>query len=165
MSQLVANRPPVPRQPGVPNNDASMWIGNVVGTDDFAPAAVNKKSSGGKRAKLAIGLIAAAAVAGAGGYTAFRLASGGSKASPSAGATPPGPTATKPVAAPAEAPADAAVAEENKALADAGPLVADAVSAADPVVKKATTTTKRTATKKTTKKKVATTTKKKRRRR
>lgn len=164
-SQLVGNRPPVPHQPGVSNNDASMWIGNVVSTDDFAPTAVKKPSRKG-RGKLVAGLIAATAVAGVGGYAAYTMASGGfSRTSPSASNTPAPPPAGKPqAAAPAATPTDdAAVAEP--AVADAGALVVDAVSAADPIAKK-TSPTKRTATKKkVTKKKVATTTKKKRRRR
>ena len=167
-SQLVGNRPPVPRQPGVSNNDASMWIGNVVSTDDFAPTNVRRPAARKGRGKLIVGLLAATAVAGVGGYAAYTMASGGFSRSsaPSASNTPTPPTAAKPqAAAPEPAPSDDAAVAEKPAVADAGPLVADAVSGADPAAKK-TTPTKRTAIKKkVAKKKVATTTKKKRRRR
>ena len=162
-SQLVPSgtkRPPVPHQPGVDKNDVSMWIGGVVGADDFAGA---KKGAPKPRRALPIvlGLVLLAA-AGAGAYyflfarstespsntpaalpagsaaigsAAIGSAEGSGSASGSAVPTPGAPAAV------ATAPADAAV--ETPAVGDGGvagamALNADAVSAADPKVKPAT---------------------------
>jgi hypothetical protein len=120
-SQLVPGpqRPQVPHQPGVSKHDASMWIGGVVGADDFALA--RKAPKRGRRA-LIIGASAALAVAGVvGGYLWYTT-----NATSSTSAAPPSPTTA---AAPAK-PAVAAVAPADAALA---PLAAvDASVAAVP---------------------------------
>src|SRR5262245_50623142 len=149
-SQLVPpNRPVVPQQSGVSRNDASMWIGNVVNTADFAPAPPKR---GGKRGKLVVGLVTAAAVAGGGGYAYYAMSSSSpSAAAPTSGApvaaSPAKPMAVVPLDAAESAAADAALATTKTAAIDA-----DAVSAADPSVKKPTSR-KKTTTKRVLKKK------------
>lgn len=163
-SQLVpGNRPPVPKQPGVNKNDVSMWIGGVVGADDFAGT---KKPASRSRTPLVIGLVVLLAAAGGGAYYMFGRASSSSPVagSPTAdAATDVGSAAiagsgsagsseaivTAPVDAAVEvAPIDAA-AEAPVALA------ADAVSGADPK-HKVTATKKKTAKKKAVVKKKTT---------
>jgi hypothetical protein len=164
-SQLVSgNRPPAPQQPGVNKNDVSMWIGGVVGADDFA--GTNKKRTSKSRAPLAIGLVALLAAAGGGAYYMFGRSSStapvaspaptgsatdvGSAAiavPPDAASEAPAAIATTPVDAGAEiAPSDAGVAA----------LTADAVSGADPKHKTATTTKKKKVVKKPVVKKKST---------
>lgn len=154
-SQLVpGKRPPVPQNPGVNKNDVSMWIGGVVGADDFAGT---KKTATKSRAPLLIGLVVLLAALAGGAYYMFGRSSSSSATAPAAGpavvdaGSSDQPTAVAPVPvdaaaelAPMDAGADAPVA-----------LVADAVSGADPAAKKKPT-------KKTVKKKKSATTKKRR---
>ena len=154
-SQLVpGNRPPVPKQPGVNKNDVSMWIGGVVGADDFAGA---KKPASRSRAPLAIGLVVLlAAAAGGGAYYMFGRASSATAITPvsdSATATPVAPGSASEV--PAAVPADPAYAGPEAADAGAAAPVAvsaDAVSGADP--KHKATPAKKKTTKKAVKKPV-----------
>lgn len=149
-SQLVPEKRPQP--PVVNKNDVSMWIGGVVGADEFAG---KKKSASKSRAPVVIGAVALLGALGGGAYYMFgRTSSSPARvAAPAitidaAPAEPPAPIATMPVDAGAEAaPSDAAVAAPDA-------LVADAVSAADPAPKKKPTTKKKTVKKKpaTTKK-------------
>lgn len=163
-SQLVPDaRPPV--YGNVPKNDASMWLSAPVSADDFVGAANKKKRSASRGRSLVIGATAIAllGVTGAGAYyallrespshtSAFEVTPSATPAAATQTAAPPSGSAEAPapaqVAAPtvaadaglATAPADAAVA------ADVAALEADAVSAADPAIKKPTK--KRAATKK-----------------
>jgi hypothetical protein len=168
-SQLVSgNRPPAPRPPGVDKNDVSMWIGGVVGADDFAGT---KKRASKSRLPLAIGLAALLAAAGGGAYYMF------GRPSSSAPIAAPAPTDTPRDVGSAAivAPLDAAASEAAPAIAttpadagaeiapaDAGSaaLAADAVSGADPkhpATKTSKKTTKKTVKKPAVKKKSATT--------
>jgi hypothetical protein len=159
-SQLVPeNRPPVPKQPGVNKNDVSMWIGGVVGADDFAGARSKPKKS---RAPLLIGGLLVFAAAAGGAYYMF----GSTSSSPtepvadSPSATTPSESGSAgssevPAEAPAAAvaPADAAVelALPDAAVEAPAMLAADAVSGADPkhkVTKKKVTKKKKTVAKK-----------------
>jgi hypothetical protein len=154
-SQLVPDakkRPQPHRAPGVDKNDVSMWIGNVVGADDFA---------GGKKPKpkrivwgrvifavvLLVGLIGAAVY-----FLLLRKSAPATSASvpmdaAAVMAAPPGDAA---IDAPSDAAVDAAVAT--------GPLQADAISGVDgndppakkPVKKTVKKTVKKPAPKKTT---------------
>jgi hypothetical protein len=130
-SQLVPGevKRPVPHQaPGVSKNDVSMWIGGVVGADEFA--GTKKQKSSGRGLRVVLLLLLVAAIAGAAGY--FLLWRDDTTA-PSAAPSPTAPTAT---ALPGQAPADAMVASDAAALAatsdagiDAGVgLVVDAIS-------------------------------------
>ena len=161
-SQLVPEkRPPAPQTPAVNKNDVSMWIGGVVGADEFSGS---KKRVTKSRAPLAIGVVALLAAAGGGAYYMFRRPS---SSTPVAAPATPGSAAlgsaidvgSAPVAAPADAadtppaittlPIDAGA---EIAPGDAGvALAADAISGADPKHKPATTTKKKS-TKKTVKK-------------
>jgi hypothetical protein len=167
-SQLVSgNRPPAPQPPGVNKNDVSMWIGGVVGADDFAGT---KKRASKSRLPLAIGLAALLAAAGGGAYYMF-----GRPSSPAPVAAPAPTGSARDVGSAAiAAPIDAA-SESPQAIAttpadagaeiaptDAGSaaLAADAVSGADPkhpATKTSKKTTKKTVKKPAVKKKSATT--------
>jgi hypothetical protein len=165
-SQLVPDAKP-PGYPSVPKNDASMWMQSPVSADDFMGAAKKPKAkknpaspdAGARR--LVIGLIVVFFVAtvGLGGYWAFfnREAPKQAPAIPAATTLPP--PATPPLAttlvdaAVATAPADAGVPDAS-VPAEAAALQVDAVSAADPAIKKSKK--RPTAKKKTAKKKTAT---------
>lgn len=124
MSQLV---PDMPRerpviQRGNPQNDASMWIGGVVSSDDFAPTAKKRApAKSRKRLWAIVGLVVVAVAGGAVGYLALRDDAPATTAS----ATP-SPAAT-PAPSPAPAPPTAAVA------APAVPAAAPTVAAAAPL--------------------------------
>jgi hypothetical protein len=164
-SQLVSgNRPPAPQQPGVNKNDVSMWIGGVVGADDFAGT---KKRASKSRLPLAIGLAALLAAAGGGAYYMFgRPSSPAPVAAPahtgsatdvgSAALTAPLDAASEPPSNIATTPADAG-AEIAPSDAGSAALAADAVSGADlkhPATKTTTKPATKPATKNTTKKTV-----------
>ena len=161
-------KPPV--YPKVPTgNDASMWMSAPVSADDFVSGPKKKPMAprSGRGVMVAVFVLLFVATAGAGAWYAFlrerpkqttpAYATGSKAPSPAAATTPVD-------AAVAVGAQDAAVAVTADAGAAPAPdaLVADAVSGADPAVKKST---KKRATKKATaKKKTATSTKKKKRR-
>jgi hypothetical protein len=164
-------KPPV--YPKVPTgNDASMWMSAPVSADDFV-SGPNKKPTAprsGRGVMVAVFALLFVGTAGAGVWYAFlrerpkettpAYAAGRGSAAPSQTAATAPADAAVAVAAP-----DAAIAATADAgvAADPAALVADAVSGADPAVKKSTK--KRAVTKKktTAKKKTATAPKKKRR--
>lgn len=156
-SQLVpGNRPPAPKSPGVNKNDVSMWIGGVVGADDFAGA---KKRASKSRAPLVIGLVALLAAAGGVGYYMFgRTSSTTTTASMTGSGSATGVGSAAPAAPPevpavAAVPVDAGADAPSGAAADAGvALAADAVSGADPKHNTASTKKKSTKKKKVVKK-------------
>lgn len=134
VSQLVPEKRPQP--PVVNKNDVSMWIGGVVGADEFA--GTKKKSK--TRAPLVLALIVLLAAAAGGAYYMFNSGSSTPVAAPSPARTPPD-AAPAGSAEPAIAtmPVDAAVEVAPVDAGAAAPLVVDAVSAADPAPKKKTT--------------------------
>jgi hypothetical protein len=152
-SQLVSGHRPQP--PGVNKNDVSMWIGGVVGADEFSGSKKRVKKS---RAPLAIGRVALLAAAGGGAYYMFGRQS---STTPVANSAPidAQPTPQVPAApiATAPPPLDAGI-EMDAAVPDAGvALAADAVSGADPKHKTTTTTKKKKVVKKPVVKKKSTT--------
>ena len=72
-SQLVPSKPkrPPPRPPVGAQNDMSMWAGAVVGGDQFTPAPVPPKASGGG-GRWILAIVALLALAG-GGYALYRF--------------------------------------------------------------------------------------------
>lgn len=160
-------KPPV--YPKVPTgNDASMWMSAPVSADDFASGPKKKPMAprSGRGVMVAVFVLLFVATAGAGAWYAFlrerpkqttpAYATGSKAPSPAAATTP----VDAAVAVGAQDAAVAVTADAGAPAPDA--LVADAVSGADPAVKKST---KKRATKKATaKKKTATSTKKKKRR-
>ena len=165
-SMLVPDkRPPAAKPPvygNVPKNDASMWMQQPVSVDDFVSAPRKKPVApgGGGRAFLVAVLVAAfVAVCGAGVWFAFLRQS---DVKPAAFDKPTSPTAATSVtdaAVAVGAAPDAAVATVDAGATPGGAaLQADAISGADPAIKR---TKKRATTKKTvTKKKTATAPKK-----
>ncbi len=163
-------KPPV--YPKVPTgNDASMWMSAPVSADDFVSGPKKKPAAprGGRGVMVAVLALLFVGTAGAGVWYAF-LRERPKETTPAyaagkGSATPAQTAATAPAdAAVAVAAPDAAIAATMDAgiAADPAALVADAVSGADPAVKKSTK--KRAVKKKTTaKKKTATAPKKKRR--
>jgi hypothetical protein len=169
--QLVAAAKP-PVYPKVPQgNDASMWMQTPVSADDFLSGPSKKPSAprSGRGVMVAVLVLLFAATAGAGAW--YALLRERPKSTSPYGATGSG-SAAKPAVATTVVDAGAAVAAADAAVAatavDAGvsaaaaALNADAVSAADPAVKKSTKK-RATTKKKTAKKKTATAPKKKRR--
>jgi hypothetical protein len=124
-SQLVPGevKRPAPHQPpGVAKNDVSMWIGNVVGADDFARPT---KPSSGRGLRVVLVLLLVVVAGGAAGYYLFWK----DKTTPSAAPSPATPPQTPPAPMPAEAPVDAMVATPADAGMDAGAgLEVDAIS-------------------------------------
>ncbi|HEY5934500.1 MAG TPA: hypothetical protein VIU61_07695 [Kofleriaceae bacterium] len=72
-SQLVPGKPkrPPPRPPVGPQNDMSMWAGAVVGGDQFTPAPIPPKASGGS-GRWILAIVVLLALAG-GGYALYRF--------------------------------------------------------------------------------------------
>ena len=153
-SQLVPDakkRPQPHRAPGVDKNDVSMWIGGVVGAEDFAGKKRAPKKIVWGRVFVAIGLLVA--VIGAAVYFLFVRSS---SPAPSASVRMDAATvlAAPPSDAAVDAPSDAAV----DAAVDTGPLQADAISGVDgtnPPVKKPVKKTVKKVVKKPVPKKTA----------
>jgi hypothetical protein len=170
-ASMLVDRPKPPVYPKVPTNDASMWMQTPVSVDDFVsgPKKRPRAPRSGRGVMVAVMVTLFVGVAGVGVWYAL-LRERPKETSPYA-ASGSGSAAAKPAvatdvadAAVAVAAADAGVAAVDAAVSPAvTALNADAVSGADPAVKK--TTKKRAATKKktTAKKKTATAPKKKRR--
>jgi hypothetical protein len=172
-SQLVRTpKPPV--YPKVPTgNDASMWMQTPVSADDFLSGPTKKPSAprSGRGVMVALLVMLFVGTAGVGVWYSFlrdRPKETSPLASPAGGSAAP----AKPAVATESADAGVAVAAPDAAVVaavavdagmspEAAALNADAVSGADPAVKKSTK--KRATTKKTVKKKTATAPKKKRR--
>lgn len=170
-SQLVPEaKPPAkpsgPKLPGVapyggPKNDASMWMQAPVSADDFVSAPRKRPLAprSGRGLIVAVIVVLFVLMVGAGAWYAFLRES---PAKSAAFGSTPAPATPHTVAVPA--PADAAVAVTTAdaaaiATADAGgpevaALQADAVSGADPALKKSNK--RATTKKKVTKKKTAT---------
>jgi hypothetical protein len=171
-SDLVPPKRPV--YPKVPQgNDASMWMQTPVSADDFlsGPAKKPVAPRSGRGVMVALLVMLFVGVAGAGAWYALlreRPKSTSPFGAPAAGSAA-GSNAAKPAvaavtvdAAVAVAAADAGVAVDAGMSPEAAALNADAVSGADPAVKKSTK--RATTKKKVAKKKTATAPKKKRRR-
>ena len=166
---LVPDKRPPAKPPvsNAPKNDASMWMQAPVSADDFVSAPRKKPvAPGGGGRGLMVGVLVAAfaAVSAAGVYFAFIKESPKSTASYASPSTPGSAAPTTPAVATTAADAAVATATPDAAVAAATPdagaaqmvggLQVDAISAADPAVKK---TKKRPATKKKpVKKKTAT---------
>lgn len=174
-ASMLVDRPKPPVYPKVPTNDASMWMQTPVSVDDFVsgPRKRPRAPRSSRGVMVAALVMLFVGVAGAGVWYAL-LRERPKETSPYAAAgSGSGSAAAKPAvvtdvadAAVAVAAADAGVAAVDAAVAVSpavAALNADAVSGADPAVKR--TTKKRAATKKksTAKKKTATAPKKKRR--
>jgi hypothetical protein len=148
----------------VPKNDASMWMQTQVSAADFVGAKKKPAAGGGRTMVVGAFAVLLLAVTAGGVWYAFLRESPVQTAANPAPPTPAPTPAPAPAVAEAERDAgvpDAAVAE----VVDAGtPTVAamqaDAVSAADPAVKKKSTKKRATAKKKVVKKKTATAPKK-----
>jgi hypothetical protein len=145
-SQLVPDRKP-PVYPNVANNDASMWLSAPVSADDFASGPKKKPDTQhGRRAVVALTVLALVGVGAAGTWYAFLRPAA---TETSALATPPS-AAPVPAAAPTTGPDSPAIANEPASDAGvavvvdaaapvaetAGTLEVDAISAADPAPKK-----------------------------
>ncbi|MGE5182508.1 MAG: hypothetical protein ACM31C_10620 [Acidobacteriota bacterium] len=121
-SQVVAvtQKPP---DHAIPKNDRSVWLGRVVGADEFAPQPAKRSP----RRWLVIGALGiVAGGAGIAGYEAFS-SSGSGSASMTAGSAAPQavpPPAPAPLPADAPAPADAPPADAAPADAPADAAVA-----------------------------------------
>jgi len=159
-SQLVPEARPPAKPSGYtgPKNDASMWMQAPVSADDFVSAPRKRPSAPQSGRGVIIAVIVALFVltVGAGAWYAFlrespkKSAAFDSKPAP---ATPVTAVVPAPVdAAVAVAASDAAVAATVGGAAEAAALQADAVSGADPTIKKSKkrATTKKKATKKKT---------------
>lgn len=164
---LVPDKRPAAKPPvsNAPKNDASMWMQAPVSADDFVSAPRRKPVApgGGSGRAVIVGLMAAAfvGVSAAGVYFAFlkdspKNASFASPSTPGSAAPAPAVATATPDAAVAAATPDAAAAAAPDAGAPAmvAGMKVDAITAADPAVKK--TKKRATTKKKPTKKKTAT---------
>ena len=166
LSQLLPDPPATPKRApprGNPQNDASMWIGSVVGSDDFAPAAKKPMAPAGNRNVIwAVLLLIGGVVAGAGAWyftnrprsaaPAAQATTSPSPATPAPAPSTPTPAIAAP-AAPVAAPAPtAAVAPPTAAAAAAAgapSMMVDAISSVGAPIK-AKVTKKKVAKKKLT---------------
>lgn len=157
-SQLVPDAKP-PVYPTVPKNDASMWLSAPVSADDFVGAPKKKPGGSGGRG-IVVGLTAVALLAVTGGGVWYAFLREQPKQTSAFDPKPASAPAPAPASAPdpaavaadasdagvAVAAADAAVQSTGETGAAGAALQVDAVSAADPAMKKPTK--KRASTKK-----------------